>query len=398
MKKYHIVGAFDRHNYGDILFPLVHTQFIKNKVGDNAAIEYYSVTAADLRQHGGVKTKTIKELIQQGVKENDKIIMSGGDILSVGWPLMIGHVSSGIIHFSFRVINKILGFNLANQLARRMYSQLNKFPYILSRNNINGRIYYSCVGGSGFEGKKNSKHLMQVVDELKMSEHISVRDNVILNILRKEGVICDLVPDSALIMSDLFSIEHLSHRDWSANIIHNDNFQKNNYFIFQAGKIFIEANISEIISQLENIYMATGMSILLLPIGRATGHEDHKILDKIYHALVNKKCPVGFQNSAHVMDIMASLAFCQSYLGTSLHGAISAYSFGHKVCGFSTAKVKKLGAFLETWMDIEDCTIVNDLNFSNKFLNLIYKEREIVNMNRLKTQKEMIYSDLENYI
>lgn len=396
MKKFHIVGAFDRHNYGDILFPLVHSKFIQSRLGENAIIDYFSVTESDLTKDGGVKTDTIKSLIQRGCHEKDVVIMSGGDILSVGWPLMMGHVSSGYIYFALRVVNKVFGFNIANNLTRKLYRQINEFPYVLSGKNINAKVYYSCVGGSGFNCK--SSHLTRVVTELKLSEHVSVRDNKIQAVLQEEGLDCALVPDSALVMSDLFPISELGSRDWSLKIKSDNGFDLKNYIVFQAGKIFIADNIDIIIEQLNLIYKKTGMSILLLPIGRATGHEDHKVLELIYNRLSKNSCPVGIQTSAHVLDIMASLAFCQCYIGTSLHGAISAYSFGHKVCGFATAKVKKLKAFLATWVKINDCSIIENENFSSAFLDLISSGNSINNMESLKQQKEMIYTNLIRYI
>lgn len=396
MKKFHIVGAFDRHNYGDILFPLVHSKFIQSRLGKNAIIDYFSVTESDLTKDGGVKTNTIKNLIQRGCDKKDVVIMSGGDILSVGWPLMMGHVSSGYIYFALRVVNKVFGFNIANNLTRKLYGQINEFPYVISSKNVNAKIYYSCVGGSGFNCK--SSHLTRVVAELKLSEHISVRDNKIQSVLQEEGLDCALIPDSALVMSDLFPISELDSRDWSLNIKSDNNFDFKNYLVFQAGKIFIKDNIDFIIEQLNIIHAKSGLSILLLPIGRATGHEDHKVLELIYNRLSKNSCPVGIQNSSHVLDIMASLAFCQCYIGTSLHGAISAYSFGHKVCGFSTERVKKLKAFLETWMEPNDCSIIDDTTFASPFLDLISSGSSIANIESLSQQKNMIYTDLENYI
>ena len=61
MRKYNIVGAFDRHNYGDILFPLIHSEFIRRH-SESAEINYYSLSESNLESIGGVRTKSIMML------------------------------------------------------------------------------------------------------------------------------------------------------------------------------------------------------------------------------------------------------------------------------------------------------------------------------------------------
>lgn len=398
MKKFNIVGAFDRHNYGDILFPLIHTQFIRKYEKNDFVIEYYSITKSDLTKCGGLKTKTVKSLLKSSVGIDERIIMSGGDILAAAWPLMMGHVSSRYFHLFFKIINKLIGPKFSNVIIKKIYGQINDFPYIISKKDINAKIYYTCVGGSGFNPKNDSFHLIPVTDELKKTEYISVRDKDTKKILEKSGVNCKLTPDSALIMSDFYPKHELGQTDWMDQIEKTNDFDFENYIVFQSGRAFIENNINDVVEQLDKISKGKKLSILLLPIGRATGHEDHVVLADIFFKLKEKKIPVAFQYSNHVVDIMASLAFEKAYIGTSLHGAISSYSFGNKVCGFSTSIVKKLSSFLETWMSPEDFKVVNDFYFIEQFNELIDNGYTVLNKDNLEKQKKMIYNDLECYL
>ena len=397
MKKFHIVGAFDRHNYGDILFPLIHSAIIKSATNTPTEINFYAITSADLTSQGGVVTQSIKALIQNSPGEDDVVIMSGGDILCVDWPTMAGHVCSPAIFFAIRAFRKIFGFRVANYLTKNALLQKNEFPYILSRVNLNSKVYYSCVGGSGFNSKKNQDHIGRVAAEIKQTDGISVRDLSVQQLLAKNGVEARLVPDSALVMSDIFPLEGLETREWKKNLRKTPGFSSTNYIVFQGAKSFISAKLEDISEQLFTISKTTGLSILLLPIGRATGHEDQVALERLYKLLGSMGIPSAIQDSAHVLDIMASIALSKSYIGTSLHGAITAYSFGHKVCGIATEKVKKLHNFVSTWMQEEDYHLANKTTFAEEFIYLIKDSYRIKNSEKLEKHKKAIYQELAIY-
>ncbi|KHT36734.1 polysaccharide pyruvyl transferase family protein [Pectobacterium carotovorum] len=397
MRTYNIVGAFDRHNYGDIIFPLIHTEFIRRNTDGNILINYFSLSDADLRDVGGVKTGTLKKLLTKELNENDRIIMCGGDILTVDWISMAGHLSNKYFFFILRQIQKILGVSLSNLLIKNLWLQKNKYPYIMSHENVKCKIYYTGVGGSGFELSDN-KYIRDVPKQLVKVDSISVRENITKKYLSDAGVKCSLVPDSALIMSDYYTLNKLSETKWSDNIIHDNGFTIRDFIVFQSARFNGESRITEIVSELVKINNSTGKSILLLPIGRATGHEDHIFLEKVYKLLSIRKIPVGLQNSAHVLHIMASLANSKAYIGTSLHGAITAYSYGHKICAFSIKEVKKLKGFLEAWLTPADYCMSMDVDFSEKFIELCENSYDISDTSMLIKQKVMVTGELKKYL
>ncbi|MEN9384695.1 MAG: hypothetical protein RL323_1838, partial [Pseudomonadota bacterium] len=93
-KTYHLVGAFDRHNYGDILFPLVHTENLAANGKSRDQIKYYAITAADLTKDGGYVTQSVRELLEAPLTRDDVVVLCGGDILSADWMLMVAHLHS----------------------------------------------------------------------------------------------------------------------------------------------------------------------------------------------------------------------------------------------------------------------------------------------------------------
>lgn len=397
MKKFHIVGAFDRHNYGDILFPLIHSAIIKSRGPSPTKITYYATSAADLTIHGGVITQPLKKLIQKKPADDEIVIMAGGDILAADWADMAGHLCSPNTYLLIRLFRKALGFNLSNLIIRSLLLQKNDFPYIISKKNINSKIYYCATSGSGFTPKNHQTHLEKVAAELKQIDDISVRDQSTQRLLSSKGVRARLVPDSALVMSDIFTQEKLSKRPWQNDLRKTQDFNAERYIVFQGAKNFISKDIDYISEQLASISKERGLAILLLPIGRATGHEDHVPLEFIFERLKQKGIPCAIQDSTHVLDIMASIAFCKSYIGTSLHGAISAYSFGHKVCGIRTEKVRKLHDFVTTWMQPSDYQLPKNTSFNDQFLELTKESYQIGSLSNLSSQKDAIYTEIARY-
>lgn len=58
MKKINIIGAFDRNNYGDLLFPIIIEKTLKKK-GIKNEFNYYALNKTDLSEVGAFPTKRI---------------------------------------------------------------------------------------------------------------------------------------------------------------------------------------------------------------------------------------------------------------------------------------------------------------------------------------------------
>lgn len=390
----YFIGAFDRHNYGDILFSLVHTKVLKDIEKSDAVIKYLSVRSTDeCLDYGGVKTERLEENIQN-IQDDDKFIVLGGDVLCVDWVSMIGNNSSESVFLILRIFRKILGVNFANRALRFLYSRYNLYPYVLD--NL-PNIYYTGVSGSRFS---SLSHLKKVVLSLSKANKISVRDtNTYDTLIKADLTNVELSPDTALVMSDLFKKDkELKIDDVIRNSEITDNFNIDNYIVFQIAKNYANGYYDQIIKNLEEYLKHSGKSILFVPVGYATGHSDHIALKKIYTSLKFKKYSIGYLKSKHVLSVMSSIAFSNGYVGTSLHGAITAYSFGIKVCALFPIKVPKLSSYLYTWLEEEDyeTTEINEL--SNSLIKLYKDDYRINNVTKLLEQKDMVFNDIKKYL
>lgn len=60
MKSINIIGAFDRYNYGDLLFPIIIEEYIKKyncELIKKYKLEYYALVQSDLSKVGGKRLR-----------------------------------------------------------------------------------------------------------------------------------------------------------------------------------------------------------------------------------------------------------------------------------------------------------------------------------------------------
>lgn len=99
MESYKILGPFDRYNYGDLLFPLILEAYIKKYSTKPFTVEYYGLISSDLSQFGAKKTKSIKDFYSE-IKDNDKVIIAGGESLCTSWPICTHILILRLTHFT----------------------------------------------------------------------------------------------------------------------------------------------------------------------------------------------------------------------------------------------------------------------------------------------------------
>lgn len=80
-----IVGAFDRHNYGDLLFPLIVEHAAKH-FGFEGECTSYGVIASDLTRYGAVPTRTLRSLFDRKRAAPALVVLAGGEVLPATFP------------------------------------------------------------------------------------------------------------------------------------------------------------------------------------------------------------------------------------------------------------------------------------------------------------------------
>jgi hypothetical protein len=345
-----LVGAFDRHNYGDLLFPLVIETFLKQHQS-NKPIEFFSITNSNMEIYGGKNTKSIDQLFTKKRKTRDLIVIAGGEVLPAKWSLMLSYLLPPIQAKILNRLASVIGEKFASQIISSFFRAGSSLPFVYSPNDFSRKvcISYNAVGGSHI---KDETEFIKgtLIQKLKEATYISVRDNETKHFLEKSGVKnIKLSPDCAILLSKMYPL-HSLRKSVSKETLEITNRFPNGYICFQSALPHTKGHERQILDAIQGIIGKTNVGVIVIAIGRATGHEDHKVFELFPRELMaDSNAKLACARSSSITDLIWLIANSRIYAGTSLHGAITAASYGVPIVGLCPKKVNKLPAFLSTW-------------------------------------------------
>lgn len=389
MKKIALVGATDRYNYGDLLFPIIVEAQLRKRLGSRLEFYNLSTTESDLSRVGGLKTERMSMLKDTHF---DSTILIGGEVLSASWKATYYHVQKNkFMFFCKKIMFKIMGNTKSEQYIKDRFGidRGQIFPWVIDKNLIKSKkILYNTVSGTNINYIiNNSKEFNRIIQQ---ADFISVRDNKTLSNIKKiapkmDGV--QLVPDSAFLMSDVFPISKLEHLVEKTEEKNNDSEK---VLVFQVGRTYAQKNEDKIVDQL-TLIAREGWKIKFLPIGYARLHEDSVSLEKIKKMLSNKSIDVDIIFGG-IYDIMYTIATADMFMGTSLHGNLTALSYGVPSIALDK-RVEKLSEFLRTFGTV-------DQQFGIEYGNIYdaFKVTQKIDKNSILRNSEIIKEKInENF-
>lgn len=338
-----LVGAIDRYNYGDVLFPIIVEEALKKRIS-NIKFEYYGYKKTDLSRFDVHPTKEIKDINHDDI---NAIIVVGGEVLTSSWSLTYLFLFDDYRRANIlSKIKKYVREPIFDFLAKIKMGYTHKMPWIFEKKDYPEKkiIYNTVGGGSFFKVLENKKRYFN--NSLNQVDYISVREEATKNNLKKIGVKNVIgYPDSAFLMSELFpkdSLKKLSS--------HNMKNIKDDYVVFQIGKKYGIGREDKIFEKLKMFIEKTHLNVVLLPIGMVALHEDLIPLKKIYKSFQgsNLAAKVILINNNTIFDTMSIIANSKLFIGTSLHGNVTALSYGNPSIGLDP-RVVKLNDLLKTY-------------------------------------------------
>lgn len=346
-RKIALLGAFDRFNYGDLLFPLVVSNEMEFHSPD-AEIATHSLIAGDYSRFGAIKSQSYRALLRHGaLHENDIVVFAGGGTIGAKWSDMHRNLLGSTGNAALYYLNRIFGAELSNLFSQRYFGSNSPFPWIATPQDfpVPVQVAYNAVGGSEFS------HLapaMQetILERLRKATYLSVRDTETKRVLAavENTVEINLAPDSAVLMSEQFPIQYLESTPSEAL---TKMLLAGPYVCFQANVRYTNRNADRIVSMLGNLYEKHGLRAVLLPIGRYVGLDDQIALTNI---LKGMRTPAQIiSDDASIWEIMLVIAKANLFVGTSLHGNITAQSFTVPHLGLRDLAPNKLDHYLATW-------------------------------------------------
>lgn len=340
-----LVGAFDRFNFGDLLFPQVLEWALRAR-GVDASYRCVSLREADLRPRGGVRTRPLTDLRQSEMPTGSAVIVAGGEVLSArwldAWLALVGPRRS----VATKIIGRLAGHERLDRRARRELGGHRPLPWVLDAADLGHDVpvLYNAVGGTGLARLPEPlRHAAR--ERLARASLLAVRDPDTCEALEDWGISSALVPDTALLVSEMWPADELparaSHQARAQLARLGDGF-----VVFQAGRYPAWGNVDALARQLRRIHADTGLGIVLLAVGQASGHDDAVPLGRIASRL--DRVPHELIADPDVHDILYAVANARLFIGSSLHGNLTALAYGVPHVGFGD-RVPKLDLYLRTW-------------------------------------------------
>ena len=338
-----LFGAFDRHNFGDLLFPHLMTALLPGR-----AFEFAGLAERDLRAFGGHRVSALAA--RQGPRPAH-LIHVGGELLTCNaWQAAVMLLEPAVA--AAAVARYDDDPVAAADWAARQLGTARSLPYVAGRDAaaLSGRLIFNAVGGVEWTLLSGAQRA-EARAALRQADWLSVRDHVTRDALRREGIEAALCPDPAVMVADCFG-EVIRRRQRQGAVKALLETCPQGYLACQFSADFGDDATLDVLAQgLFRASAEAGLGLVLFRAGSAPWHDDPELYGK-----VQRRLPPGTVRvfpSLHLWDICALIAASRGAVGSSLHGRIVALAHGLPQVSLippqQGARPLKTAAFAETW-------------------------------------------------
>ena len=352
-----LFGAFDRHNFGDMLFPHVAAALIPRQ-----PLVFAGLAQRDLRRHGGHEVAALSKLAMGSGDQPCILIHVGGEILTCdAWQSAVmllppEEAQQTIAHLETRPRERL-------DWVRSMLGTTALAPYTVSRRAYPAMVsvIYNAVGGTGID-QVDPDLRVEVLANLRAADAVSVRDGQTLAQLAAAGISAQLIPDPAVMVAELFG-ERIRVRAGGGEVAQTLQTFPRGYIAVQFSADFgDDESLTQIATQLDQIAASNGYGVVLFRAGAAPWHDDLACLSRV--AMLMRPGSVHLFKSIDLWDICALIASSRAYCGSSLHGRVVATAFALPRVNVRHPAARghqsKQAAFAATW-DQDNLPAVVDL-------------------------------------
>lgn len=321
MKRILAIGAYERDNFGDLLFYILTKVYFKDALIVPASIIY-----ADMRTTLGEIVLPYKILLEK--YKWDAVITVGGEVGGVNIDSALHMALSGGVrgvywHSDVSVKTALRSFLMSPQ-AGQAY-----IPDISAYNNTHKlALILNSVGLSNADFSDE-----QLIKTLNDSKYIAVRDKKSYQLLKNNDISSVLVPD----------LVHSIMLKWPFDQKSKD------YIIFQISNTLADKyGINTIAQALVIIATKHRMRVVMIAAGTAPLHDSFEQYEKIAKRAndVLKRQLVSINRNREPLKIVELIACSKLWIGSSLHGRI--ISIAYSVPRVSL-KVDKVSDYAECW-------------------------------------------------
>ena len=342
-----LYGAFDRHNYGDLLFPMVMQKMLQQQ-NPAHSIVIAAMIDTDLSNVDALPTVSIQKALK--AHPDSVIMLAGGDVIGCDWVSATAYLMSdtGSKIFERYVVRFLPKLSLRYIQSRFGFKAFG--PFNFAKQDVGGqhKIIFNSAGATSVSGY-TGQDADALAKTLQDADYLSVRDHFSKdNIQQISGLASTVAPDSACMMSVVYSEAEIDgQRSPEVKSLIEG---KDKYLVFQISNARAIGREQGFANALTEYARSENCAILFLSIGNAAGHSDYLGLKRIM-ALMPNDVNMSLYEEGKIFDIMAIIKSAVCYCGTSLHGLITSIAF-HVPRIALTPSLRKQINYMNTW-DLE---------------------------------------------
>ena len=310
-------GTFDVENYGDLLFPLV----LERRLSDVCEDFVHVSPAGGARDwEDCVPTIGFDEFLREG-PEVDGVVVGGGQILRAS-PTPLGIYDRGGVSPFVAYPSLWLGA-----------------AYVAARDGLP-----LCWNAPGVPAAFDPAAARFMRWTASVTDYASVRDRESRRLLEEAGVEAEMgvVPDSAVEVSKLWTEGEISAAYEDA-FAHRGKSVPGRTVAFHVNARLAGEDVSVVAGRMDRICAKLRASPILLAIGPSHGDVETQRLVAAKMA----SDPLLVDRPRGLREVAACVARSEVYVGSSLHGMITACSFGRRCVLISAREDHKYGGFLD---------------------------------------------------
>jgi polysaccharide pyruvyl transferase WcaK-like protein len=320
------------------------------------------------------------------------IVLAGGDVVACDWLSAYSYLLSD---FSFSIFQRVFARfipGITEKVIKSIIGLKSDNPFDLTSKDLSSemKLIYNSVGATGVSNIHGEAGLT-LSAALNSANYLTVRDEFSReHINRIGGNVNDIFPDSATVMSSVFTGEEINKKTGpeASSLISN---LKGKYLVFQISSAHCTGLEAEFAQNLTAIAKEHDLTIVFIAIGNAAGHSDSVGIERIKSHL-GGDIKVAQYLSGGVFDVMNIIKNSQCYCGTSLHGLITSMAFHVPRVGL-LPKLRKQRNYMGTW----DIAAMPSGVLPNELSKAINQAMEITKDELLEKEQYLTAKYLENF-
>ncbi|WP_341647949.1 polysaccharide pyruvyl transferase family protein [Thauera humireducens] len=340
-----LFGAFDRHNFGDLLLGRIAAR----TTGRADAIAA-GLAARELRRAGGFAVAALDDIVAAQAGHAFDLLQVGGEILGCS------RYEAAVMLLAPDEAARIVARLDRDTAARDHWAvgqpgTARELPYVASRAALPGvrRILHAGIGGVELETLPAMLRDTALA-RLREADRVWVRDAMTRDALIRTGLHSRLAPDPATLVARLFSARIARWSNGGGMAALRARFPQG-YLALQFSADFgDDETLRQLANGVETFAAARGLGIVAFCAGRAPWHDDPAIHRRLRYFLADPARLVS-SSARSLWALCALIAESSAVCASSLHARIVGEALARPVVTLlrTPRAGRKQSAYARTW-------------------------------------------------